>query len=301
LAALHFPGKPLDGTDAATSHSHVFAILNGQIIDSSAATLPISDRGFLYGDGLFETIRLENGVAINWPNHWARFQTGANFLRMPIAASEETLRIQISELLNANGESTALVRIQLTRGSGMRGYSPKNAGPPTLLLTQHAAPQLPENAPVQCTLITAKSTLPANDPLLAFKTCNRLHHILARAEADEAGADEALLLNQQRELACASAANIFLLKGDELLTPPVESGALPGVTRASILKLAASLNLKANVRSLQTADLQSADGVFLTQSSRGIVEVTHFDGSAISHSPATAAIYRAWRAKVLAP
>jgi len=220
---------------------------------------------------------------------------GASVIGIALPCPAEELRRQADTLLRQHGDPPALLRIQLTRGSGPRGDSPRDARTPTLLLTLHPAPALDPALPPQAKVILSSHRVPVDDPLTAIKSCNRLRNILARAEADDAGADEAILLNTSGNIACASAANVFVLRGNRLMTPPVRAGALPGVTRAAILKLAPQLNLEPAESDLLPADLANADAVFLTQSSRGVVEVTSVDGKPAKRSPRIREPYEAWR------
>jgi branched-chain amino acid aminotransferase len=279
----------------------VFANVNGQLTATESATVSIYDRGFLYGDGVFETLRFANGRCAAWAGHWERFHSGAQFLGIALPGSEQKIVAQIQELLTANHRANALVRIQLTRGPGPRGYSPAHAGPATLVITCHQAPVLPEAEPHSIPVVVSQIAIPAGDPLSAFKTCNRLHNTLARAQADAAGADEALMLNSQGCIACASAANVFCIVGERLLTPSLNAGALPGVTRRFVLRQAGALGLTVMETDLTTADLLNAQGAFLTQSSRGIVEVSSLNGRPLAKSPLTARLFQTWRKHLTSP
>jgi branched-chain amino acid aminotransferase len=277
----------------------VLALLNGHLLPAEQAAVPLTDRGFLYGDGVFETLRVEKGRPFAWDAHVARLAQGASVLGIALPCSAGELRAQADTLLRQHDGSPALLRIQLTRGSGPRGDSPRDARTPTLLLTLHPAPALDPAQPPQAKVILSSHRVPVDDPLTAIKSCNRLRNILARAEADAAGADEAILLNSSGHIACASAANVFVLRGNRLLTPPIRAGALPGVTRAAILKLAPQLNLEPAETDLLPADLANSDAIFLTQSSRGVVEVTSVDGKSVKRSLRTRELYEAWRTAML--
>lgn len=274
--------------------------LNGRFVPEEQALVSVFDRGFLYGDGLFETLRVLNGVPLRWDAHWRRFALGLLRLDLSVPWLPEYLRANAADLSHHNHLPDALLRLTLSRGVGPRGYSPSGADSPTFVMSLHPAPPLEAAAP-RWKLHTASLRLPAGDWLTACKTANKLPHLLARAEAEAAGADEALLLNPRGEVIEATSANLFWLEGDTLHTPPLTSGALPGVTRADVLALCQSQAIPAHETTADPARLLRADGCFLTSSSWGVVEVAALDGQPIATSPVTerirAALLELWRAE----
>jgi len=173
----------------------MIVFLNGNFVPEDQAVVSVFDRSFLYGDGLFETMRICKGESFRWEQHLERFAQGAKFLKIRLPFSNDSLRRYVAELVARNQMPEALLRATLSRGIGLRGYSPKGADHPSLVMSLHPAPAM--DAPARWNLITSSCRLPANEPLAQFKTCNKLSQILARAEADAAGADEALLLNTE--------------------------------------------------------------------------------------------------------
>ncbi len=173
----------------------MIVFLNGKFVPEDQAVVSVFDRSFLYGDGLFETMRICKGEPFRWEQHLERFAHGAEFLKIRLPFSSDSLRGFVAELVSRNQMPEALLRATLSRGIGLRGYSPKGADRPSLVMSLHPAPAL--DAPARWSLVTSSCRLPANEPLAQFKTCNKLPQILARAEADAAGADEALLLNTE--------------------------------------------------------------------------------------------------------
>lgn len=206
--------------------------LNGKIMPSEAACISPADRGFLLGDGLFETMSVQNGAVPELHRHYARLCSGAALLRLPVPLSQLELETAVSQLLAANGLSAAALRLTLTRGPGPRGLLPPEQPAPTLLLT--AADPPGPGAPVR--LITCTIRRDETSPLSAVKTLNYLPGILARLEAAERGADDAVLLNQAGRVAETSAASLFVYLRDNWVTPPVREGALPGICRAKLLE-----------------------------------------------------------------
>jgi len=268
----------------------MYASLNGALLPENQAVVSVSDRGFLYGDGLFTTLRVRNGRPFRWSQHQLRLRRGADFLRISLPWSEPELQCYARELITANNSIQALLRITVTRGVSSRGYSTQTASSPTLVMTTHAAPVLAD-VPQCWRLRTSTSRLPAGDTLACCKTCNKLPQILARAEAEAAGSDEALFLNTNDELAEAASGNVFWIDGNTVCTPPLNSGILPGVTRELVLDLCAATGICTQVTPSKADALHRASGVFLTLSSQGIVEVTQLDGVALCRSPLVARLF----------
>lgn len=278
----------------------MLVFLNGEIVPLDRAVVSVFDRGFLYGDGLFETFAVIDAIPLRWDAHWQRLTAGAAALRMKLPFDSEFLRDQAIELCCVNELEEPTLRLAVSRGIGERGYSPRGADEPTVVMSVHSSPIHTERA-AQVKLHTASQRVPAGDPLTAHKTANKLLHVLARAEADAAGADEALLLNSRGELAEAASANIFWLEDDVLHTPPLACGALPGITRADVLAWCAANQVAAHETIADPTRLRAADGIFLTSSARGVVEVVALDGQPLATSPFTqrarTALIDAWRAE----
>jgi branched-chain amino acid aminotransferase len=262
----------------------VLAFVNGQFIPADRAALPVNDRSFLYGDGLFETIRITNGQPFLWREHLDRLRRGADFLKIPVPDSEKQIEHATRHLLAQNDMPEGVVRIHLSRGASERGYALPRDPKPTLVITAHQS-QHTEHSGLK--LITSTIRVLAGDPLSQYKTANRLPNILARQQADLAGVDEALLLNNHDQIAEASAANIFIVRGRDLITPPVSAGALAGTTRAFVLKIASDHNLTPTESPLTIADLNSADATFLTSSHWLVTPAVSIDHSTLqTASPA---------------
>jgi branched-subunit amino acid aminotransferase/4-amino-4-deoxychorismate lyase len=194
----------------------------------------------------------------------------------------------------------SLLRLGLSRGIGSPGYSPRGAGKPTLTMSLRAAPVFDLEHPPRWKLITSSFRISANDPLCRFKTSNKLPQVLARAEADEAGADEALLLNTDGYVAEGTSSNVFWIKRGVLYTPLLAAGMLPGVTRAIVFEIAAGLGVRIREENVRLKEFALADGIFLSLTSRGIVEARELDGGALKKSELVARIQRAYNS-ILSP
>ncbi|MGN6553740.1 MAG: aminodeoxychorismate lyase [Verrucomicrobiota bacterium] len=265
--------------------------LNGQFVPEEQAVVSVFDRSFLYGDGLFETMLVHNAKPFRWAQHLDRLERGAAFLKIKLPFSAEALRGFVEDLIVRNQMPNALLRLTLSRGVGPRGYSPKGAEHSTLVMSLHSAPGgLDSEAAPRWKLLTSSLRLPAGERVAQFKTCNKLAQILARAEADAAEADEALLLNTDGFVVEASSSNLFWLDGNVICTPPLAGGILAGVTRAVVLEVCQSLGLVTEERHIALAELKQVQGIFLSLSSWGVVEAQSLDGSVFESSQLAAKI-----------
>jgi aminodeoxychorismate lyase len=273
----------------------VLVFLNGQFVPEERAVVSVFDRSFLYGDGLFETMLVARGKPFRWREHLERLQRGAEFLKIKLPVASEALRDFAAELIAKNKMPEALLRVTLSRGMGVRGYSPKGAENPTLVMSLHPAPTPDKNNPTpRWRLIASSHRLPANEPLAQFKTCNKLTQILARAEADAAGADEALLLNTDGFVVEGASSNLFWIDGGTICTPPLASGVLPGVTRAVIVEICRQLGSPTREANITVEKLKSTDGIFMSLSSLGVVEVGAIDNHTCRQSSLSLKIFQAY-------
>lgn len=259
--------------------------LNGRFAPDSEALVPATDRSFLYGDGLFETIRLHDSRLFLWPEHLARLEKGAAALGIPLPMQGTALRSAALELAQRNGIPHGSVRVHLSRGSGPRGYSPRGADHPWVLMTAHAGPALQVSPPVSWALVTSTLRLPAGDPLAMFKTANKLPQICAKAEADRAGADDALMLNTRGEAVESTCASLFWFGPRGILTPGSDSGALEGTTQAYVRRVAQRLGWTCQTGAITPSGLAEVPGAFLTFSGRGLVAVGGLDGHPLPQDP----------------
>jgi branched-chain amino acid aminotransferase len=272
----------------------MFVLFNGRFVEEAEARVSVFDRGFLYGDGLFETIRVHRGAPFLWARHMERLRLGAGLLKLRLPFHGDLYRAWVNGLVERNQLPEAILRIHVTRGVGPRGYSPGGADAPTLVMSLHPAPAVDPANPPLWSLITSRMRVVENDPLALPKTSDKLRQVLARMEAKESGADEALLLNHRGEIAEAAGANVFWVQAGGVVTPPLQSGALAGVTRALMSELCESLGFKIAERNITPEQLQHAEGVFLTNSVQGVMEMVSLDGRPLERSPLTAQLHAAW-------
>jgi len=272
----------------------MLAFLNGRFVPENEALIPVNDRGFLYGDGLFETIRVCHGRAFRLTQHLERLQRGAEFLKIKLPFASQELQQHAQELIARNQLSEALLRLTLSRGVGERGYLPRGADNPTIAMTLHPAPPLDPNRTFECTIITASHRVPAGDVLAGFKTANKLVNVLARMEAEAKGASEALLLNTKDEVAEAASANFFWIQQDQVFTPPTAVGLLPGITRSVTFEICKRPGSSVHEGVIKSDALHRTGGMFLTQSALGVIAITSLDGQTIPVPPLIHQLHRAY-------
>lgn len=259
--------------------------LNGTFLPEAEAVVTVSDRGFLLGDGLFETVRVAGGRPFRFAQHLERLSRGADFLKIRLPFTPKELQKFAVQLIKRNALPESVLRLTLTRGAGKRGYSIAGADRPTLVMTLHSLPPVNPDEPLMWSLVTSSFRIPAGDVLASFKTTSKLLNIMARAEAEEKGADEALLLNTNGEVAETAGGNLFWVYHGKVCTVPTGRGVLPGITRAVVLEVCQSLGLDTEKRIIKPEQLRRVEGTFVTQSALGIVPVASFDGVPVAPSP----------------
>jgi|ERR1043166_2244668 aminodeoxychorismate lyase len=272
--------------------------LNGRFLPEEEAVVSVLDRGFLFGDGLFETLRVHRGIPFCWTAHLERLQQGANFLGIKLLFTPQDLLAAARGLVEMNQVPEAILRLTVSRGVGPRGYSPRGADRPVLVMTLAPAPVQTADTPTRWRLRTTSLRLPPNQPLARFKTCNKLSQILARAEADAHGDDEALLLSADGSLAEGSSSNLFWVQENVVFTPPPSSGILPGVTREILLQICEKIGVPVRQTTLAPEALLRMDGVFLSLSTLGVVEATSLDNRPLQQSPLITKLHRAYQERL---
>ena len=259
--------------------------VDGEMADSGR--ISVLDHGLLYGDGVFEGMRVYSQRLFSLERHLARLEVGARALGLALpggtSAIAETTLSTARAFIEATGVQDAYVRLIVSRGQGALGVDPVSCPVPTLVCIVSEVRLFPaETLRRGLSMITSSRRAPApdvRDPRV--KSLNYLNNVLAKQEASRRGADDALLLNAQGMITEASVANVFVVRSGRLLTPPVTDGCLEGITRASVMQLAQELGLPFAERSLGCYDMHAADEAFLTGSGAKIVPVSSLDGSLI--------------------
>ena len=247
------------------------------------SALDPGDRGLAYGDGLFETALVHDGLVVWWPAHLARLSEGAARLRIPMP-DVAWLASQLAAF-TSQAPARAVLKLILTRGAGGRGYAPPDAAEPTLALSLHAAPAASDAPLVLRWCDTRLSIQPA---LAGLKHLNRLEQVLARGEWRDPAIHEGLMLDADGQLGCATSANVFALRDGRWLTPPVHRRGVAGVARAWVL----ANEPGAAEAELSPQHVASADALFLCNAVRGILPVGRLADRSWAPHPALAALQR---------
>jgi 4-amino-4-deoxychorismate lyase len=240
--------------------------------------VPANDRGLAYGDGLFETMRAHRGEVPWWREHWSRLSLGAERLGIPLP-EEVRVREEATSLFADVGDG--VLKLLVTRGAGERGYAPPTDPVPTWIVSRHA---LPTRTGRGLRLHACATRLASQPGLAGIKHCNRLELVLARADAERAGADEGLLLDCAGNAIGAIAANLFAFIDGRWITPPIVDCGIAGVCRAKLLSA-----LDAVERMPMLAEVEAADAVFLCNAVRGILPVARLGAREWPPHPAVAA------------
>lgn len=256
--------------------------LNGSLAPREKARISPFDYGFLYGYGLFETVRAYSGRVLRLEQHMARLDRGAQILRLSQKLAAFDLKMAIYDVLKANGLSDARVRLTVSAGEGEPiGDLDTCEAPTVFIVAQPVSSHLQQASRTGYKAIISRWRQPSQPSPAGVKSLNYLRSVLARAEAKQAGADEALQLNDRGYLGEGTTSNVFLVKSGRLATPSLESGVLPGVTRDVVKELAGALHLDLEERELSLDDLLKADEAFLTSAVIEVMPLTLVDGAPI--------------------
>jgi branched-chain amino acid aminotransferase len=253
--------------------------LNGTIVDGSEAHVSVSDHGLLYGDGVFEGIRVAAGRIFRLDQHLARLAFGAKALAIELPHELMAFKSAVVDTVRAFGERDAYIRLLLTRGIGPLGVDPTPCARANFIcivstITLYSQAQRERGLD----LITSSYRRPPADVLeVRVKSLNYLGSVLAKLEAKQRNADDALLLNTRGHLAEATVANLFVVRGEELITPPSTDGCLEGINRRAVMEIAPRLGLRVRERSIGRSDLFLADEAFLTGSGAGVIGIRSLD------------------------
>lgn len=259
--------------------------LNGELVDKEQATVSVFDHGLLYGDGVFEGIRAYNGRVFKLKEHIDRLFYSAKAILLDIPMTHEEITRAVVETLNVNGIRDGYVRLVVTRGPGTLGLNPFKCKNPVVIIIADKIQLYPEQMYVDgmdlITVPTTRNHQNAVNP--AIKSLNYLNNILAKIEAVNAGYEEAIMLNPSGYVAECTGDNIFIIKGDAMLTPPLEAGALYGITRQTAIDIATSMGMTVTEPNLTRYDLYNADECFLTGTAAEVMPVVKIDGRTIGN------------------
>ena len=254
--------------------------LNGYLMPLGQASISVLDYGFLYGYGLFETMRAYGGKIFRLDSHLSRLARAAEILGLPIEALE--LKDAVMDTIQANKLGDARIRITISMGEGGMVPDPSTCGKPTvLILAGHYQPYSEQVYQKGFRAVVSSIRRNSQSPLSRLKSANYLESMLAKQEARAAGVDEALCLNEKGLLAEASMSNIFLVTDGILRTPGQESGVLPGIIRETIMELASQLGINTLEQDIRLDELFQAQEAFFTNSLIEVMPLIEVDGKFI--------------------
>jgi branched-chain amino acid aminotransferase len=259
--------------------------IDGKYLNERDAKISVFDHGLLYGDGIFEGIRAYNGRVFKLKEHIDRLFYSAKAILLEIPMSHAELMKATVATISANKLRDCYVRLIVTRGVGTLGLNPRSCKNPSVIIIAGKIQVYPSELYAKgmdiVTVPTVRNLHSAVNP--AVKSLNYLNNILAKIEANNAGVEEAVMLNAEGFVAECTADNLFIIKNSEVLTPPNSAGALYGITRQTVIELAQEAGLKVSEPNLTRYDLFNADECFLTGTGAEIMPVVKIDGRVIGN------------------
>jgi branched-chain amino acid aminotransferase len=257
--------------------------VNGVIVPHEDAKISVFDHGVLYGDGVFEGIRIYNGKIFALDEHIKRLVESAKYIMLTLPCSPEELKKDAIKIARVNEIHDGYIRLVITRGAGTLGLNPFKCLKSSYFIIADTImlypPELYENGMSIITVPTQRNMSEAVSPRV--KSLNYLNNILAKIEALNAGYEEAIMLNKYGFVAECTGDNIFIVRDNVLVTPPAYMGALEGITRNTVMRLATERDIAVKQRVLSRHDLFCADECFLTGTAAEVIPVTNIDGRII--------------------
>lgn len=262
-----------------------YIFLNDSIISEKDGYISTKERGFLYGDGIFETLRSYSGNPFKLTEHLNRLRSSAQKLKIPFVFTDEYFRNALQILMRKNRITDTYIRITLSRGSGSQGLVvPGNSEPTLLIVVKPLTPYPKELYEKGMSIIVSKTKRSTSCPISCHKTTNLLTTILIKEEVKNRSADDALLLNTNSEVIECTVSNIFMVKDKSVITPPLDTNILPGITRKTVLKICKSMNIHAKEERFGVEALLNADEVFMTNSLMEIMPISKVENNEIGKS-----------------
>jgi len=277
------------------------AVIEGRVVEPEEATISIYDRGFLYGDSVFETIRTYGGKLFALEEHLDRLEDSARKMGFSLPVSKEQIAAETRRGVEASGNDESYARVMITRGTGPIGLDTALAeGPFRVILIEPLKTPPPEHYAAGLSAICVE-TVRASDAADSAKLGNYLASALALKKAKEAGAHEALVVNRDGYVVEGTTSNVFVVRGGELSTPALGVGVLAGITRKQVLAAAQALEIPVHFEALTPEQIQAVDELFLTSSIREVMPIVSVDGQPIGDGkpgPVTRALHREFRKRM---
>lgn len=257
--------------------------IGGQIVSKDDAKISVYDHGLLYGDGVFEGMRIYSGKIFRLQEHLERLWLSARAIRLDIPISMDQMAEDCNKTVAAAGYEDGYVRLVITRGAGTLGIDPNRCEDPQVIIIVDKISLYPQEYYDNGLELITSSTIRNHPAAISprVKSLNYLNNVLAKMEGAQAGCVEALMLNHKGEVAECTGDNIFIVSRGVVKTPPTDAGILEGITRQVVLELAASLGIPAEESTLTRHDLFIADECFLTGSAAEVVPVVKLDSRKI--------------------
>lgn len=257
--------------------------ISGNLVDKEQAKVSVYDHALLYGDGVFEGIRVYGGKVFLLAEHVDRLYESALAIRLEIPMSRADMAAAVNSTVAANGIGDGYVRLVVTRGAGDLGLDPRKSKNPQTIIIAETITLYPREMYEQGLKLITASTMRNHSAALSprIKSLNYLNNILAKIEGTDAGCVEALMLNHKGEVAECTGDNIFIVKGGVLKTPPSEAGILEGITRNAVIGLARDAGVTVQEVPLVRHDIYAADECFLTGTAAEVIAVASLDGRPI--------------------
>jgi len=268
---------------AKSSVKEAMIYIDGKFYTQTNAKISVFDHGLLYGDGIFEGIRFYNGRVFRLEEHLDRLWDSARSICLEIPMSKREMTEALLETIRQNDLRDGYIRQIVTRGVGNLGLNPAQCERPTVIIIATTIALYPESLYQKGLTVVTVPTRRTNPGALnpAVKSLNYLNNVMARIEANLAGADEALMLNDQGNVAECTADNVFVIKRGQVFTPPITAGALRGITRSVVFEIAAELGIKITETDITRHDVFIADECFLTGTAAEVIPVIKADGRPI--------------------
>ena len=274
--------------------------LDGKLVDKDDAKISVFDHGTLYGDGVFEGIRIYGGRIFLCEAHVDRLYRSAKLIRLAIPYTKQELTEAMQEAVEANACVDGYIRLVVTRGEGTLGLSPFKCPQPSVFIIADSIELYPQEMYDQGMAVIIAKTIRTSATMIdpSIKSLNYLNNILAKIEAIDAGVAEAIMLNETGHVAECTGDNLFIVKDGAVISPPPEAGLLIGITRRGVMDLATKLGLEVIERNIAPADLYEADECFLTGTAAEVISVTRIDETPIGDGtpgPVTQRLLSAFR------
>ena len=257
--------------------------IDGKLVPKEEAKISVYDHGLLYGDGVFEGIRVYSGRIFRLEQHLDRLWDSAKAIRLEIPHTRADLTAAMEQTVRANKFTDCYIRLVVTRGVGYLGLNPNKCPRPSVIIIADTIELYPKEMYDKGMSVITASVIRNHPNALSprVKSLNYLNNILAKIEAIDANVPEAIMLNHEGNVAECTADNIFIAKAGTVYTPTTHDGILEGITRAVILDLCERMTIKCVEKTLQRHDLYVADECFLTGSGAEVVPVTRIDGRSV--------------------